>query len=176
MNFNLLSDRRDLERLMQGFRKMALMHEAEAMQKVTSDVFSAVYGEKVRQVGQVTPRNRILTSVLARLLEGPAPLRRMLIEKLILEAPRLGVLMEDDEALEGFVRKATVGVWHASCTCRMGAGDDPVAVTDNQGRVHGFQGLRVVDASIFPVVPCTNLNFPVMMSVEKIADTMLAED
>ena len=174
VNFNLLSDRRDLERLMQGFRNMALMHGCEALKKVASDVFGAVYGEKVRQVGQVTTRNRIVTEILARLLDGPAPLRRLLIDRLIVEAPKLAVLMEDDEALEAFVRKATVGVWHASCTCRMGRADDPMAVTDTRGRVHAVGGLRVVDASIFPVVPCANLNFPVMMAAEKIADAILA--
>ena len=59
------------------------------------------------------------------------------------------------------MRKATIGVWHASCSCRMGRADDPMAVVDTQGRVKGVQGLRVVDASIFPVVPCANTNFPV---------------
>jgi len=72
------------------------------------------------------------------------------------------------------VRKAAIGVWHASCTCRMGADNDPMAVTDNAGSVRSVSGLRVVDASIFPVVPCANTNFPTLMSAEKIADAMLA--
>jgi 5-(hydroxymethyl)furfural/furfural oxidase len=55
----------------------------------------------------------------------------------------------------------------------MGRVDDPMAVVDTQGRVKGVQGLRVVDASIFPVVPCANTNFPVYMTAEKIADKML---
>jgi 5-(hydroxymethyl)furfural/furfural oxidase len=45
---------------------------------------------------------------------------------------------------------------------------------DTKGRVKGVQGLRVVDASIFPVVPCANTNFPTLMTAEKIAETMLA--
>ena len=49
-----------------------------------------------------------------------------------------------------------------------------MAVTDNQARVRGVAGLRVVDASLFPVVPCANTNFPTLMTAEKIADTMLA--
>ena len=48
-----------------------------------------------------------------------------------------------------------------------------MAVTDQAGRVRGVHGLRVVDASIFPVVPCANTNFPTMMAAEKIADDML---
>jgi 5-(hydroxymethyl)furfural/furfural oxidase len=57
----------------------------------------------------------------------------------------------------------------------MGADDDPMAVTDNQGRVRGVAGLRVVDASLFPAVPCANTNFPTLMTAEKISDMMLTE-
>ena len=82
-------------------------------------------------------------------------------------------MLTDDDKLEAFVRKAAVGVWHASCTCRMGADSDPMAVTDPAGRVRGVDGLRVVDASVFPVVPCANTNFPVLMTAEKMADAIL---
>ena len=84
-------------------------------------------------------------------------------------------MMTDDDAIEEFVRKAAVGVWHASCTCRMGTDEDPMAVTDNEGRVRGVDGLRVVDASIFPVVPCANTNFPTLMAAEKISDAILSK-
>ena len=49
-----------------------------------------------------------------------------------------------------------------------------MAVVDTQGRVKGVQGLRVIDASIFPVVPCANTNFPTLMAAEKIADAMVS--
>ena len=91
-----------------------------------------------------------------------------------MEGYTLKQMMTDDDAIEEFVRKAAVGVWHASCTCRMGVDDDPMAVTDNAGRVRGVDGLRVVDASIFPVVPCANTNFPTLMTAEKISDTILS--
>jgi 5-(hydroxymethyl)furfural/furfural oxidase len=81
--------------------------------------------------------------------------------------------MADDDKLEEFTRKAAIGVWHASCTCRMGADSDPLAVTDRAGRVRGVDGLRVVDASLFPAVPCANTNFPTLMTAEKIADAVL---
>jgi len=55
----------------------------------------------------------------------------------------------------------------------MGADDDPMAVTNTEGRVRDVHGLRVVDASIFPVVPCANTNFPTLMAAEKIADAIL---
>jgi 5-(hydroxymethyl)furfural/furfural oxidase len=91
---------------------------------------------------------------------------------LVVEGFTFDDVMNDYESLEAFVRKAAIGVWHASCSCRMGRADDPMSVVDTQGRVKGMQGLRVVDASIFPVVPCANTNLPVLMSAEKIADAM----
>jgi 5-(hydroxymethyl)furfural/furfural oxidase len=174
VQFNLLSDRRDLDRLMQAFRKMVAIQAHPSLAEVAVDPFGAVYGERFRQVGTVNRRNRMVTDVFARLLDGPAPLRRLLMDKFVLEAPDIKILMEDDEALENFVRSAAIGVWHASCTCRMGADDDPMAVTNTAGRVKGVEGLRVVDASVFPIVPCANTNFPTMMTAEKIADAILA--
>ena len=56
----------------------------------------------------------------------------------------------------------------------MGARTDQMAVTDPAGRVYGIAGLRVCDASILPVVPCANTNFPTIMTAEKIADAILA--
>ncbi|MDA1099645.1 MAG: GMC family oxidoreductase N-terminal domain-containing protein [Proteobacteria bacterium] len=174
VEFNLLSDRRDLDRLMNGVRKMAAMHAMPALQAATSDPFPASYSEKVRQVGEVNAKNKFMTGLMAKLLDGPDFLRSFLMEKLILEEYSLQQIMEDDEALEAFVKKAAVGVWHASCSCRMGADDDPKAVTNNAGRVRGVEGLRVVDASVFPIVPCANTNFPTLMTAEKIADAILA--
>ena len=56
----------------------------------------------------------------------------------------------------------------------MGRPEDPMLVVDRNGRVKGIEGLRVVDASIFPVVPCANTNFPTLMVAEKIADAIIA--
>ena len=174
VEFNLLSDRRDLERLMDAFRRLGAMQLSAALQAATSDPFPASYTERVRKIGVVNNKNKMITDVIAKLLDGPTWLRRMMIEKVIVEGYRFDELMRDDDALEDFIRKASIGVWHATCTCRMGAEDDPMAVTDSQGRVRGVGGLRVVDASLFPVVPCANTNFPTLMTAEKIADAMLA--
>jgi 5-(hydroxymethyl)furfural/furfural oxidase len=174
VEFNLLSDRRDLERLMDGFRRAGRLQLSAALQAVSSDPFPASYTERVKKIGEVTTKNRILTSVLAKLLDGPSTLRRFLIDTFIVEGHGFADLMRDDDKLEEFIRKAAIGVWHASCTCRMGADNDPMAVTDPAGRVRGVGGLRVVDASLFPAVPCANTNFPTLMSAEKIADAVLA--
>src|SRR4051794_20595367 len=173
VEFNLLSDRRDLERLMDGFRRFGRLHMLEAMREAVSDPFPASYSDRVRQIGIVNDKNRRLTGIVARLLDGPEWLRRWIIDRFIVEGYRFDQLMTDDDALEEFIRKAAIGVWHATCTCRMGADGDPMAVTDNQGRVRGVAGLRVVDASLFPAVPCANTNFPTLMTAEKISDMML---
>jgi 5-(hydroxymethyl)furfural/furfural oxidase len=174
VEFNLLSDRRDLERLMDGFRRLGAMHLDSALREAVSDPFPASYSDRVRQIGVVNDKNRKKTQFFAKLLDGPAWLRRYLIDHFIVEGYRFDQLMTDDEALETFIRQAGIGVWHASCTCRMGADGDPMAVTDNQGRVRGVAGLRVVDASLFPAVPCANTNFPTLMTAEKISDMILS--
>ena len=173
VEFNLLSDRRDLERLMSGFRKSAGFMMSAPLKAVTDKPFPASYTDRVRKIGVVNTKNKVLTAIAAAMMDGPALLRHYMIDNFVVEGFTFEQVMNDDEALEAFVRKATIGVWHASCSCRMGRPDDPLAVVDTQGRVKGVQGLRVVDASIFPVVPCANTNFPTLMSAEKIADAML---
>jgi 5-(hydroxymethyl)furfural/furfural oxidase len=174
VEFNLLSDRRDLERLMIGFRLAAALSLSPPLAAVTADPFPTSYSDRVRRIGVVNTKNRILTSIIARFLDGPAALRRAFIDRFVIEGFRFREVMEDEEALEAFIRKATIGVWHASCSCRMGAEEDPMAVVDTEGRVRGVQGLRVVDASVFPVVPSANTNFPTLMTAEKMADAILA--
>ena len=173
VEFNLLSDRRDLERLMSGFRKAAGLQMSAPMKAVTDKPFPASYSDRVRKIGVVNTKNKVLTKIAATMMDGPAALRHYMIDNFVVEGFTFDQVMNDDEALEAFVRKAAIGVWHASCSCRMGRTEDPMAVVDTQGRVKGVQGLRVVDASIFPVVPCANTNFPTLMAAEKIAETML---
>jgi 5-(hydroxymethyl)furfural/furfural oxidase len=173
VEFNLLSDRRDLDRLMSGFRKMAGLQLSAPLKAVTDKPFPASYSDRVRKIGVVNAKNKILTGIAAALMDGPAALRHYMIDNFVVEGFTFDQVMADDEAMEAFVRKAAIGVWHASCSCRMGRPDDPMAVVDTQGRVKGIQGLRVVDASIFPVVPCANTNLPTLMTAEKIAEAMV---
>ena len=159
---------------MQGFKNAAALQLSAPLKAVTDNPFPASYSDRVRKIGVVNAKNRFLTSLVARFLDGPAALRRYMIDTFVIEGFTFDQVMTDDDALEAFVRKAAIGVWHASCTCRMGRADDPMSVVDTQGRVKGVQGLRVVDASIFPIVPCANTNFPTLMSAEKISDAILA--
>ena len=78
--------------------------------------------------------------------------------------------LESDDALdEWLMREATTGQ-HISGTCKMGPADDPMAVVDQQGRVYGVEGLRVVDASIMPDCIRANTNVTTMMIGERVAE------
>ncbi|MEZ5568345.1 MAG: GMC family oxidoreductase N-terminal domain-containing protein [Halioglobus sp.] len=173
VDFNLLSDKRDLHRLMDGFRKMGRLHLGEAMQSVVTDPFPSSYSLRVRKLAAVNLKNRVLTFMLSSLLDISQRVRTFMMRHVVTEGTTFEELMRDDDKLEKFVRQAASGVWHASCTCRMGAAEDSRAVTDNEGRVYGIEALRVVDASIFPMVPRANTNIPTMMVAEKIADAMI---
>ena len=81
----------------------------------------------------------------------------------------------DDEALADHIRDNVAGMFHVAGTCKMGAANDPDAVVDNAGRVRGFEGLRVVDASIMPTVPRANTNIPTIMVAEKISAAITAQ-
>lgn len=81
-----------------------------------------------------------------------------------------GKQAQSDADIDAFVRRQAESAYHPSCTCRMGT--DEWAVVDGAGRVHGVENLRVVDASIMPDVISGNLNVPVIMMAEKLADAI----
>ena len=82
--------------------------------------------------------------------------------------------LQSDAELDAYVRQHAETAYHPSCTCAMGEGND--AVVDGQGRVHGLEGLRVVDASIMPNIITGNLNATTIMIAEKIADRIRGRD
>lgn len=79
-----------------------------------------------------------------------------------------GASVQSDAELDEFVRQHAETAYHPSCTNAMGYHD--MAVVGSDGRVHGMEGLRVVDASIMPQITTGNLNAPTIMIAEKIAD------
>ena len=84
-----------------------------------------------------------------------------------------GDICKSDSDLDTKLNSHTTSQWHLACTARMGLKTDKYAVVDNSGRVHGFNGLRVVDASIMPFAPNGNTNAPTIMIAEKISDKIL---
>jgi choline dehydrogenase len=75
---------------------------------------------------------------------------------------------------EDFVRTACTTFFHTCGTCAMGTSEH--TVVDPRLRVHGIDGLRIVDASVIPVIPSCNTNAPVVMIAERAADFILGVD
>lgn len=106
--------------------------------------------------------------LIRRIAEQPA------MRDLIVEEMKPGKPTQSEDELIADIRARAGSVFHPSCTCRMGP-DDGTNVVDSRLRVHGLQGLRVVDASVFPNVTSGNINAPTMMVAEKGA-AMILED
>ncbi|MCC2110421.1 MAG: choline dehydrogenase, partial [Hyphomicrobiales bacterium] len=81
-----------------------------------------------------------------------------------------GAAVTSNAEIDAFVRAEAESAYHPSCTVKMGADDDPLAVLDADCRVRGTDALRVVDSSIFPTITNGNLNAPTIMVAEKAAD------
>jgi choline dehydrogenase len=79
-----------------------------------------------------------------------------------------GPEVQGEAAITGYIREVAVTADHPVGTCKMGS--DPLAVVDTELRVHGLEGLRVIDASIMPTIVSGNTNAPTIMIAEKAAD------
>ncbi len=86
-----------------------------------------------------------------------------------------GMDVQTDEQIDRWVKDNVESAYHPSCTCKMGADDDAMAVLDAECRVRGVEQLRVVDSSIFPTITNGNLNAPTIMVAERAADMILGK-
>ena len=173
VDFRMLSDHRDLERLRAAFRFVAEIAMAGELDGVRSTIFPTNYSDRVRKVSRPGLRNAMQMRVLAGMLGALPPLRSWLIDTLVTGGVTLADLLADDATLDAHLNKTVAGVWHPVGTCRMGT--DPLAVTTPQGRVRGVQGLRVCDASVMPSIPCANTNITTIMVAERMADLIKGE-
>lgn len=110
---------------------------------------------------------RTCVRTAAELLRQPA------MQELGVQAIEPGpAVLEDDAALTDWLRQQMGSAFHTSCGARMGAADSPLAVTDQHGRVHGVQGLRVADLSICPTIVRRGTAATAVMIGERMADLM----
>jgi choline dehydrogenase-like flavoprotein len=114
---------------------------------------------------------------VARLVRGFKVMRRLLQQPALArhggQESRASASAQSDAQIEQFVRNHADTIYHPVGTCRMGS--DALAVVDARLRVHGVQGLRVVDASVMPSVVGGNTNAPVIMMAEKAIDMIHAD-
>lgn len=170
VKFNLLSDERDFERMRQGLAFAARVLSEPGVLAVRHQAFMP-QGGLVQKLAPRNGRNAVLAQAIRGLLDI-APLRKAALGPRALDTQALA---DDPQALREIVRAHTGLSHHVSGTCRMGRDDDPGAVTEPSGRVRGVQGLRVADASLFPVIVRAGMYLPVMMVAEKLAEHIRRE-
>ncbi|MFT5706796.1 MAG: choline dehydrogenase, partial [Oceanospirillaceae bacterium] len=105
--------------------------------------------------------------ITRNIMDAPA------LKPLIAQEHEPGIEHQTDEALLEYARNRATTIYHPTGTCKMG--NDEMAVVDDRLRVIGVSGLRVVDASIMPIIVSGNTNAPTIMIAEKAAD-MIKED
>lgn len=174
VDLNLLSDARDLERMMAAVRFVARLVVHPALNEAADDFFPASFSPRIKRLSKFNTTNRIVASLLGAMLDVPAALRHLMIKALLLNGTAFRETLANDDKLEKFVRGGVFGVWHPSGTCRMGDASDPLAVVDCSGQVIGTENIYVADASIMPRLPTANTNIPTIMIAEKISDVLLA--
>lgn len=123
----------------------------EAVLNTESDARRLREGIKIfRDIGQQTALTRHCTEI------GP------------------GLAKASDQEVEAYMRSMVSLSFHPAGTCRLGPDSDAMNVVDDECRVHGVERLRVVDASIFPEPLGGNINAPIIMAAERVADRMRA--
>ena len=148
---------------------------------------AGVWQHRPESVGHVRARSTdpfqdplIQPNYLADPIDRRVLLGGMKLARRLLQSPALaryfdgdhlpGPAVQSDDELMGYARQYGSTAYHLIGTARMGPATDPTAVVDDQLRVHGMQGLRVVDASIMPSMPSANTYSSTMMIAEKASD------
>lgn len=165
--FDFLSDRRDLDRMMDGFRRAARYLADPKLESVCGDAFMLTNAAELNKFNAVSTKNAVLAKTASLLLDIAPKLGHLAISRFADMRP-LSSLVADDETLAQFILANIGGTNHVAGTCRMGRRDDPLAVVDSEGGFIGLDGLTVADASVMPTVPSGNTHMPTVMVAEKI--------
>ncbi len=169
VEFNFATHELDLKRFMLAFRLTVEVLAHQRIKELVGVTFPVKFTDRLRKLNRLTRGNAIKSSAIAALLDLVPPLRGPVFATLADRRVDLRDLAANDEALAAHVQENVAGMFHVAGTCRMGLSSDRMAVTDTAGRVHGIEGLRVVDASLMPTVPRGNTFIPTVMVAEKIA-------
>jgi 5-(hydroxymethyl)furfural/furfural oxidase len=169
ISFALLDDERDYERLVDGFRFVLELATDPEVAQIGGPAFNPNF-RIVANLEKRTRWNGLKARALAASLDI-GPLRSLFLRGRV-DVERL---LADEGALRACVRRLSAPQLHPLGTCRMGTSNDPEAVVDAVGRVHGVERLRVVDASIFPTITRGYTHFLVLMAAEKLADAVKSD-
>jgi 5-(hydroxymethyl)furfural/furfural oxidase len=167
VQFNFLSEPRDLERMIVCFDFLSALLEDPLVKEVMFDAFAPVWTPLAITMMGDGAKAQLLSMFGSIALRGPSSVRRRLLAGMGPSLANIRSWSEDEK--QKFVKTYMLPSYHVSGTCRLGTIGDPDAVVDESGRVMGVEGLRVVDASIFPTLMAAGCNLPVMMAAEKIS-------
>lgn len=175
VDINMLSDGRDLARLVDAFRRIYRLMESPAVKDVTHGWFLAGYTDEVRALQVRSLANWFKVIGAATLVDFSRATREWLYRQRFGSSEKLRRMMKDEQALTDWVKSSVWSGWHVSGTCRMGGSEDPMAVLDARLRVRGVDGLRVVDASVMPTIVRANTNISTIAIAEKASDIIIED-
>lgn len=173
VRFRMLTDARDFARMVEGYGLALELMQDEAVRPLRHELFAAGYSRVVRRLNQPGLTNAAITKVLAALLDGPEPLRRLMIQWGIANGDIDEGQMRTRAWLTKTVRNRSFGTYHPAGTCRIGRPEDEGAVVDPDCGVYGVEALSVVDASVMPTLVRGNTNIPVIMVAEHASGRLL---
>lgn len=168
VDFNLLSDPRDADRLVQAGRFARTLLQDESVRSTIFETFILPPNPPIRLLNSPGISSLVLDNVIAGVLAMGPKIRRAALNA-ALGPGRLLADVKDEDAFAELVLASATPMFHPAGTCAMGS------VVDAQARVIGVDGLRIVDASIMPCVPRANTNIPTIMLAEKCASHILAD-
>lgn len=172
IKFNLLDDPRDMDRMVACVKLLHALLNDTAVAPLVNVAFAPAFTPLTQALMQNNAKAQLLSAAGAAVLSGPDALR----ERALRDAGTpLDQLIADEEKLRTTIKYSIIASGHVSGTCRMGDPADRNTVTDSRCKLVGVDGLRVVDASIFPTLMAAGTNLSVMMAAEKAA-AMIVED
>jgi 5-(hydroxymethyl)furfural/furfural oxidase len=175
VEFNFTGHELDLQRFMQGFRRAVDVLAHDKVRAMSGVTFPVKFNDRLRRLNRINTKNKVQSALISALIDLFPPLAGPIFSTLADRRVDLAQMVEDEGALAEHIRQNVAGTFHPVGTCRMGTVDDRDAVTDTAGRVLGFEGLRVIDASLMPTIPRGNTNIPTIMVAEKISAAMIHE-
>jgi 5-(hydroxymethyl)furfural/furfural oxidase len=175
---NILSDPRDLERMVGAFRLVCDILTQEPVASLVDHSF--VDNMSLGHPPDALTLKLLQDNRMARLIStaGASALDYIpgMQGRFMRKAGRdIAAILAEPAKLPDFIRSVTSRGGHPAGTCRLGGRDHPQAVVDSRCRVMGVDGLRVIDASIFPVPMTAGTNLPSIMAGEKGADMALQD-